>query len=288
MKKIATFSVKGGVGKSTTSAGLCQGLTRLGFKNRVGYMEIDISGTSGHRAFGIDPPRVLLDTEREKLIPPLVNGIRMFPLASKFSENACVGWQSVDKELILSDGNTVINKGRTEFLKAILTKVTDWQDTEWLVLDLPPSTSEETFAFFECVPDLYGVILVSQPSEIACVGLMKTIDFLKNNRKPILGLVENMAMCLCPYCEKEFYPFTSKGVDLKKLARDEDIPFLISLPQVDAMVKLDPYFDKLAKYVVEHPGKIIGQSMFSPGAKFKRKALKTALNMAARLLPKGN
>jgi Mrp family chromosome partitioning ATPase len=285
MNRIAVFSVKGGVGKSTTSAGLCHGLAALGY--RVGYMEIDISGTSGHRAFGIDAPRMQMDTAGQKLVPPLVNGIRMFPLASKFSESACVGWQSTDRELILSNGDKITDRGRTEFIKALLTRVVDWQDTEWLILDLPPSTSEETFAFFDCIPDLYGVILVSQPSEIACVGLLKTIDFLKNKQKPILGLVENMAACLCPHCGHEFYPFTSKGVDLKKLARDQDIPYLISLPQVDDMAKLNQYFITLARQIIAGPGKIVGQYMFSKRAKLKRGALKGTLDLAAKILPKG-
>ncbi|GAI13708.1 unnamed protein product [marine sediment metagenome] len=164
MLKIAVQSVKGGVGKSTVSAGLCYALRDKGYK--TGYLEVDISGTSGHRAFGLDPPRLGLDTKNQKLIPPLVDGIRMFPLASKFSEEACVGWRSADRELQVG-GDKVIDKGRTGFIEEILTRAVDWGDIEWLVLDLPPSTSDETFAFFNCLPDLYGVILVSQPSAIA-------------------------------------------------------------------------------------------------------------------------
>ncbi|GAJ00023.1 unnamed protein product, partial [marine sediment metagenome] len=76
MLKIAVFSVKGGCGKSTVSAGLCYALRdRLGW-DKVGYLEVDISGTSGHRAFGLNPPRLGLDTKKQKLIPPLVDGIR--------------------------------------------------------------------------------------------------------------------------------------------------------------------------------------------------------------------
>jgi ATP-binding protein involved in chromosome partitioning len=283
MKKVAVFAVKGGVGKSTVSAGLCQGIRDHGFKNRVGYLEIDISGTSGHRAFGIEPPRLQLDTEREKLIPPIIDGIRIFPLASKFTESACVGWQSEDKIRTLSNGDKVIDKGRTGFIADILTKVVDWQDTEWLVLDLPPSTSEETFTFFDCIPDLYGVVLVSQPSEIACVGLLKTIDFLRTTERPVLGIVENMASCLCPRCGATFYPFTSKGMDLRKIAGEQGIPFLASLPQVDNMAKLQPYFYDLAGKIMSKHGKVISQDVVSRSSRMKRWAEEKILDLTSRI-----
>jgi hypothetical protein len=96
-----------------------------------------------------------------------------------------------------------------------------------------------------------------------------------------------MAMCLCPYCNKEFYPFTSKAVDLKKLVHDEDVPFLISLPQVDSMDKLEPYFTKLAKIIISSPGKIVKPSLFTFGANLKRKGMRMFLDAGARILPKG-
>lgn len=278
-RAIAIFSVKGGVGKSTISAGLCYALRDKGYKDKVGYQEVDISGTSGHRAFGVNPPRLGLDTKNQKLLPPLVDGIRMFPLASKFTESACVGWRSSDRELQLSSGDKVIDKGRTGFIEEILTRAVDWGDVEWLVLDLPPSTSDETFAFFKCLPDLYGVVLISQPSEISVVGLRKTIDFLKTNQKSILGLVENMAVCLCPQCGAEFYPFVSAGVDLKKLAREEGIPFLVSIPQVSDMSQLKPYFDELAEKVIKAEGKVLKQDVLSMGARLERGIIKKGLGL---------
>lgn len=285
ISKIAVFSVKGGVGKSTVSAGLCRALVRAGHK--VGYMEVDISGTSGHRAFGIDPPRLEMDTARQKIVPPLINGIRMLPLAAKFTEEACVGWKSNDQALAMSNGDAVVAAGRTSFIRAMLTTVVDWKETEWLVLDLPPSTTEETFAFFECIPDLYGVILVSQPSEIAAVGLFKTVDFLKIQQKPVLGLVENMALCQCPRCGHEFYPFTSRGVDLKALSQKLRVPFLVSLPQVDDMKRLELYFDRLAAKVLREPGRKLGLDQDSVMWKLKRNMMKAAISTLAKVMPKG-
>ena len=279
LKQVAVFSVKGGCGKSTVSAGLCYALRDSGYRDKVGYLEVDISGTSGHRAFGIKPPKLELDTKNQKIIPPLVNGIRMFPLASKFTEAACIGWKRSDRELTLSSGDKITDKGRTGFIEELLTRAVDWRNTEWLVLDLPPSTTDETFTFFRCLPQLFGVILVSQPSEISVVGLAKTIDFLRREERPILGLVENMATCLCPYCGQQFYPFVSGGVDLKKLAEEEGIPLLVSIPQVDDMEKLAPYFAELANRVITGRGKVLKQDIFSMGARLERAMIKKGLGL---------
>jgi hypothetical protein len=116
--------------------------------------------------------------------------------------------------------------------------------------------------------------------------LLKTIDFLKNEQVPVLGIVENMASCLCPFCNNEFYPFTSKGVDLKKLAKDKDIPYLISIPQVDSMERLEPYFLSLAKMVVAGPGKVVDQYVFSKRAGLKRSVVKTTLDIGSRIFRK--
>ncbi|GAI96514.1 unnamed protein product, partial [marine sediment metagenome] len=129
------------------------------------------------------------------------------------------------------------------------------------------------------LPELYGVILVSQPSEIATVGLRKTVDFLKSNRNPILGLVENMAMCLCPQCGATFYPFTSPRVDLRTLAREDGIPFLLSFPQVSEMSQLKPYFDELAEKVIKAEGKVLKQDVLTMGARLERTIIKKGLRL---------
>jgi len=277
-------SVKGGVGKSTVSAGLCFALRDRGYK--VGYLEVDISGTSGHRAFGIEAPRLGLNTETSQLVPPVIDGIRMFPLASKFTEDACVGWRESDSVIALSDGSVYKDPGRRGFIQEILTCGVDWGDTEYLILDLPPSSGQDVMSFYDYIPNLFGVLIISQPSEIAVVGLMKTLDFLKGQEKPIIGLVENMGRCLCPHCNRYFYPFTSKGVNLQRLAKDEGIPFIVSIPQVDAMERLGPYFDELAQYVINCQPRVHCQSVLGGGQKAIRDFEKFFIRGIGRVLPK--
>jgi len=280
MRKIAIWRVKGGCGKSTVCAGLCYSLRDKGFK--VGYLEIDLSGTSGHRAFGIDPPRLNLDTREGKLIPPVVEGIKMFPLASHFSEEACVAWRMGQTEIDLGDQRELV-PGKVDFIKSILTDAVDWGDLHWLILDLPPSSDDSTFTFFEVLTDLYGVILVTQPSRISVVGMTKTLDFLKVNGKPILGLVENMAFALCPHCGGEFYPFTSERAEIDKLAKKEGLPVLGSIPQAQDMGQLKSYFDELASRLVKTRPRVLRHKVFSKRVRARGKRVEVGLK-AMRLL----
>lgn len=213
------------------------------------------------------------------MLPPVIDGIKLFCLSSKFTEDAAVGWIETEREINLGDGSKVVDKGRRGFIKEILTSAIDWGELDYLICDLPPASGTEVLSFFDYLQDLYGVILVSQPSEIAVVGLRKTVDYLKTNQKPILGLVENMALCLCPHCGKEFYPFISPGVDLKKLAQEEHIPFLVSIPQVSDMRELKPYFDELADKIIKAEARVLKQDVLSIGAKLERAVIKKGLGL---------
>lgn len=277
MQKIAVWSVKGGCGKSTISAGLCYALRDMGYK--VGYQEVDTSGQSGHKAFRLSAaPKLGLDTANSRIIPPVVDGIRLYCLASRFAEEAAVGWRGSDIKRKLSNGEEIIDKGRRGFIEETLTRGVDWKDTECIIYDLPPSTSDETFAYFDFIVDLQGVILISQPSQISVIGLMKTIDFLKTKQMPICGIVENMAYFLTPDGQS-FYPFVSPGVDVKKLAQDKGIAFLVSIPQVDSMDRLKPYFDELADKVIHSKGKVYKQEVLSTRAKLERAVIKKGLGL---------
>ena len=92
MIKIAVWSQKGGVGKSTVTAMLGTQMRDLGKK--VGLLDIDLSGSSLHKALGLhNPPRLETSTSRRKLIPPEVLGMRLFSICSHFGEENAVMWK---------------------------------------------------------------------------------------------------------------------------------------------------------------------------------------------------
>ncbi|GAH84009.1 unnamed protein product, partial [marine sediment metagenome] len=67
--------------------------------------------------------------------------------------------------------------------------------------------------------------LVFQPTDMAAADLLRTLDFLKFKKVPILGLISNMSYCLSPSGER-FWPFLSPEVDLAQICKEFGIPLL--------------------------------------------------------------
>jgi len=96
MRELAVLSLKGGTGKSTVTARLGLALRDKGFK--VGFLDLDIHGPNLHLALGLDsPPSLGLDTEREMIIPPNINGYKLVTMASHFGEGWRILWRGEDK-----------------------------------------------------------------------------------------------------------------------------------------------------------------------------------------------
>jgi len=213
MKQIVVASIKGGVGKTTVAASLARSLKKLGFT--VGYLDVDITAPTGSEAFGLtEPPERQLDAVREAIVPTEVDGIQFITLASDFGRSPAVLWDEARK---------------IDAARQLLRGVVAWPNVDWLVLDTPPSSSGEMQALYDYITDLHGVILVFQPTDMAAADLLRTVDFLRFKRVPILGLVSNMSYCISPGGEK-FWPFLSPKVDLGEICRQFGILLLGEIP----------------------------------------------------------
>lgn len=276
MRQIALWATKGGVGKSTVTAGLANALRDLGL--RVGAMDLDITSTGLHKAFSLPGDlRVGLRTSSSSTTPIERDGIKLYCLAWRLTEDSCVGWREEGSERVIMGERRPI-PGRKDFLRELLTKTIDWGDLDFLLYDLPPSSGTETWVFFDQTPNLYGVILLCQPAEIAVVGLKKTLDFLKREERPILGLVSNMDGYLCRHGTVE-YQFLSPRVDLERFAKEQKIQFLGSIPQSGEMERVKPHFAKLAQEVIKSKPKVLKQDVLSALSRLERGAIKTVLRI---------
>ena len=295
MKKVAIAGLKGGVGKSSVAAGL--GLALAGRGYRVGFLDIDITGSNLYSALGLaHSPKWQLDSVNEKVIVPEVNGYWLLSIASYTGEDYAVLWEGShhdelidvrdriqqmkagpanleELEKIRRQIDDVLASSKWRFVSELLSnEIVTWpQPLDFMIADLPPSTSNEMFSFFDQVKDLFGVVIVSQPAQISTIGLMRTIDLLRVKQIPLIGLVANQDGFLNRLGELE-YQFLSPRVDLKQVARQANVPFLVSIPQSGDGKKLQPYFSELAEKVINSKPTVLKDVTLAK--RLKRKVIK--------------
>jgi len=294
MKKIAVCALKGGVGKSSVVAGL--GLALADKKFKVGFLDIDITGSNLFSALRLaHSPKWELDSLNEKVVVPEVNGFWLLSIASYVGEDYAVLWEGShhqeltdardrlsqlgngatveDLEVVRRKIDDVLASSKWRFVSELLSdEIVTWPEPlDFLIADLPPSISNEMFSFFDQVKDLSGVIIVSQPAKMSTIGLLRTIDLLRQKQIPIIGLVANQDGFLNRHGENE-YQFLSPRVDLQRVAREAGIPFLVSIPQCGDGDKLKPYFSELAERVVDSRPVVLKE--VTMGRKLKRQVVK--------------
>src|SRR5579875_927041 len=171
---IAIMSGKGGVGKSLVTGLLAVSLRRQGLK--VGILDGDITGPSIARMFGtkgqpmkspgggIDPLRSL-------------GGIKIMSM-NMFLENesAPVIWRG-----------PMVSSALKQFYSDV-----DWGQLDYLLVDLPPGTSDAPMTVLQSLP-VDGVIIVSSPQMLATMIVMKCINMVRSLKGVIVGVVENMS-----------------------------------------------------------------------------------------------
>jgi len=229
MRRIIVSSLKGGTGKTSTAVNLGKALQRAG--HRVGLLDVDLVAPTLHKALGLtEPPQWDLNSAAAKLIPFEVDGLYALTVASHYGESPAVLW----------DEPTLIRAMQE------LTRDVQWPDLDYLILDSPPSSSGFMQALYDAVAgDIYGVILVFQPTDIAAADLVRTLDFIKIKKVPVIGLISNMAYCLSPSGEK-FWPFISPKVELGVVCEENGIALLGEVPLTPSQDIINLEFDGIA------------------------------------------
>ena len=176
---IAVMSGKGGVGKSLVSGLLAVTLRRQGHK--VGLLDADITGPS--------IPRMFFPTHRH----PQSGPVGLLPVESKS------GIKVMSINLLLpSEDEAVIWRGPLisgaikQFWGDVL-----WGDLDYLIVDLPPGTSDASLTVMQSLP-LNGVVLVTSPQGLADMVVSKAAKMAARLEVPLLGLIENMSYVICP------------------------------------------------------------------------------------------
>lgn len=211
---IVVMSGKGGVGKSTVSVNLATGLALNGKK--TGLLDIDLHGPSVPKIAG-------------------VSGKEPF-----FIENRIIPVKVSDNLITLSTG--LLNKDEEQpfiwrgpmkmsVIKQFL-KDTEWGELDYLVIDCPPGTGDESLSLLQLLPGLAKVVIVTTPQQVSLLDVRKSVRFCRELKAEILGVVENMSGFYCPDCKKYHPIFLDKG------AHSLGLDVLAELPLDSEIVRL--------------------------------------------------
>jgi len=204
---IAVGSGKGGVGKSTVSVNLAVALAQAGA--RVGLLDADITGPNIPMMLGVTgQPKA---SENNKITPLERHGVKCISIQFFVPEGQPIVWRG-----------PLVGGAIQQFLRDV-----DWGDLDYLVVDLPPGTSDAQLTLAQSVP-LSGAVLVTTPQEVALSDVGKALGMFKRLSVPILGLVENMTAFACPHCGELTEIFGRGGGE--RFCQEHGIDFLGGVP----------------------------------------------------------
>ena len=209
---IAISSGKGGVGKSTIASNLAVGLGNMGAK--TGLIDADIFGPSIPTMFNCEneQPTIKKNKEKNIIIPIEQYGIKLLSMGLLIPNNKAVVWRgpmasSAMKQLILD---------------------VEWGELDYLIVDLPPGTSDIHITLSQSFP-VTGTVIISTPQKVSTNDAEKAISMYNQEQTniPIIGLIENMSYFIDDN-DKKNYLFGKDGG--KTLCNKFSIDFIGQIP----------------------------------------------------------
>jgi len=205
---VAIVSGKGGVGKSTLTAGLACCFALEGWK--VGVLDADLNGPTQAKVLGVRGRRLLI---ADGVVEPPCTGLGVKVMSMDLllpTDAAPLTWDAPVQDEAHTWRGTMEANAIREFLAD-----TNWGALDVLLLDLPPGT--DRLATIASLAPLSGIVVVTIPSDVSRLVVRRSITVAASTRAPVLGVVENMSGLFV-------------GADGAKLAADAGVPFLGSVP----------------------------------------------------------
>lgn len=213
---IAIASGKGGVGKSTIAVNTAIALAQYGAQ--VGLLDADIFGPSIPTMLGCEQakPQVIQQAGKRHLVPIAKHGIKLLSIGLLVSPDEAIVWRG-----------PMASKALRQLLGD-----TAWGALDYLLVDLPPGTSDLHLTLVQAAP-VTGAMIVTTPQKVALADATKALAMFQKPGidVPLLGVVENMAYFTPPELpNNKYYLFGQAGG--KKWAAQHNVPFLGEIPLV--------------------------------------------------------
>lgn len=209
---IAVTSGKGGVGKSTISSNIAVGLSKMGAK--VGLIDADIFGPSIPTMFNCENEQPTFKKEDEKnlIIPIEQYGIKLVSMGLLVPKDKAIIWRgpmasSAMKQLIID---------------------VDWGELDYLIVDLPPGTSDIHITLSQNFP-VTGSVIVTTPQKVSTIDAEKAVAMFNQEKTKvsILGIIQNMSHFVSNDGDKHFIFGEDGG---KELSQKYDLELLGDIP----------------------------------------------------------
>jgi ATP-binding protein involved in chromosome partitioning len=206
---VAVASGKGGVGKSTTAVNLALALAREGA--RVGILDADIYGPSLGVMLGV-PPGKRPEVKDEKFFVPIkAHGLQSMSMSFLVTKETPMVWRG-----------PMASSALTQMLSQTL-----WDRLDYLVVDMPPGTGDIQLTLSQRAA-VAGAVIVTTPQDIALQDAAKGIEMFRKVDVPVLGIVENMGLHICPACGHQSHIFGAGGG--ARIAQSYGTVLLATLP----------------------------------------------------------
>lgn len=216
---VAIASGKGGVGKSTVTSNLAVALAQAGAK--VGLIDADIYGPSIPTMFNceFEQPSVKQVNGKNIIVPIEQYGVKLISIGFLTPPDSPVVWRG-----------PMASSALKQFFSDA-----DWGELDYLLIDLPPGTSDIHLTMVQTVP-VTGAVIVTTPQKVAVADAQKAVAMFKQPQinVPVLGIVENMAYFTPEELPGNKYYIFGQGGG-KNLSEKYDVPLLGEIPLVQGI-----------------------------------------------------
>jgi ATP-binding protein involved in chromosome partitioning len=175
----------------------------------VGLLDADITGPNIPMMLGVEGQPV--SSPNNKILPLERHGVKVISIQFFVPEGQPIVWRG-----------PLIGGAISQFLRDV-----EWGELDYLVVDLPPGTSDAQLTLAQAVP-ISGTVLVTTPQDVALSDVGRALSMLRRLNVPVIGIVENMSAFVCPHCGDVTEIFGHGGGE--RFARQHGIDFLGKIP----------------------------------------------------------